>query len=255
MVSWMPVTDVLGEAAWAARHCLAVARNEGVSGLRRWLSLRLTHLRRMLWSRKLYVIHVTDTASYAAGRPPPQVGGLEIHFLCGERDADSLRDLGYEDVRHVIRTAARWLRRGAVCVSVFVNREIAHVEWLALSEDVRKAIFPTPCYVDFAGGEAAWGGAHTVDRHRGEGVFQYGMACALHYCHERGYRALIGATAVGNAPSMHGQTPYAPRVRVQVRQECFLMRCTWVEISREACSGWPAEKTDISSVAAGHDCM
>ena len=238
----------LGDSAWMARRCLVLARTEGVRGLGRWLSLRLNHVMRILWSRQLYVIHVTNTADYVAGLPPPLVDGLESHFLCGEHDAEALKDQGYEDVRHVIRTAARRLRRGAVCVSVFVNREIAHVEWLALSEEVRRAIFPTPCFVDFGGGEAAWGGAHTVAAYRGKGVFRYGMACALRYCNERGCRALIGATAVANAPSMHGQTPYAPRVRVLLRHECSLMRCRWVEISREACGDWPAEEAGRSSV-------
>jgi len=232
---------MIEDAAWLTRQGWDTLREAGMCGLASWIHHLLVGFWRLIRFDGVYLVHVTTTGDYAAMPPLRAMGELSVHFLDSERDADRLVENGFQDVRRVIRPAARRLRRGAICVGVFIDREIAHVEWLALSEEVRRAVFSTPCYVDFAGGEAAWGGAHTVSRYRGKGVFQYGMACALRYCHEHGHRALVGVTAVGNAPSVSGQTPYAPRVRVRLRHDCRLLRCKWTELSRESYGDWPAE--------------
>jgi len=242
------MTDALRDAIWLMRHSLVVLRDEGLGGACRWTVRQAASLGHRLWFTQSYAVHVTSTCVQESGLLASRIEGLEVHFLSDISDVERLCRQGYQDVRCVVRPAHRRLRDGAVCMCVYIDRKVAHVEWLALTETVRRAIFPAPCFVAYDRGEASWGGAHTPSRYRKQGVFRYGMACALHYCHERGYEALVGVTAVDNIPSLRGQTPFEPRVRARLRYRCLLARRTWTVVPLDACGNWPAEEDSSGCV-------
>ncbi|MBE9505192.1 MAG: hypothetical protein IMY84_00120, partial [Chloroflexi bacterium] len=169
-------------AAWLVARAADVLRTEGLPGVATAVAAHLSYLESRLYWHADYIIHVTNTADCAVGLTAPPVDGLEVHILANERDVERLSGDGYEDVRRVVRPAARRLQKGAVGFCAFVNRDVAHVEWVAFTEAARLAIDVSPCFADHGRGEASWGGAYTVRRFRNLGIFRHVMACALRYC-------------------------------------------------------------------------
>ena len=238
-----------GIVQWLFVRGADVLRAEGPRGLWEAVAAHLRYLAARLCGSTDYVIHVTNTADCVVGLTAPPVKGLEVHVLTDEHEVGRLLNEGYEDVRTVVRRATQRLRQGAVGICAFVNREIAHIEWVAFTETAGRTIDVPPCFVDHGNKEALWGGAYSVGRFRKMGLFRHVMACALRYCQEQGCQLVVGTTQLHNVPSVQGQDPYGPRVRACIRHRRFLMWCDWREIPQPTTCGWQAEKDKRSAVA------
>ncbi|MFC2008813.1 hypothetical protein ACFLUT_02025 [Chloroflexota bacterium] len=193
----------------------------------------LRQKRRQLFLSERFVIYVITTGGYRDGFVAPPVEGLEVHVLQSEQDVEYLVAAGYEDVRRVMRPAGHQLRSGAIGFCAFVKRDVAHIAWVATTADAKLAIDSVPYLVGFADGEACWGGAYTVGRFRGKGLHGHVMEWRLRYCDEHGYRVVVGATNVDNAPSLRNQAKYGPRVRAQGRYRRVLRWSSWTEECQE----------------------
>jgi len=176
-----------------------------------------------------FVIHETNTADYALVLVTPPIDGLEVYILESESDLERLVSKGYEDVRRVVRITARRLEQGAVGFCAFVNRDVAHVAWVALTREAQATLDLFPYFVDFDRGEGWWGGSLTTGRFLNLGVYRHVMAWRLRYCYEHGCHVLIDATEVRNAPSLRSQETYNPRTRAYYRYRRFLRWCKWTE--------------------------
>ncbi|MBN1855685.1 MAG: hypothetical protein JW846_01875 [Dehalococcoidia bacterium] len=177
-----------------------------------------------------YVIYEIDTADYIRGLEAPSIDGLKVYVLESESDVRRLVDEGYEDLRRVVRPATRCLQGGAVGFCAFVNRDVAHIAWVGFTREAQRILDVVPYFVDFDHGEACWGGSFTAERFRNLGIYRHVMAWRLRYCHERGYRVLVDATRVDNAPSLRSQFTYNPRTRAFYRYRRFLRWCDCTEM-------------------------
>ncbi len=233
-----------GVVEWLFVRAADVLRAEGPRGLWEAVAAHLSYSAHRLCGSTDYVIHVTDTADCVVGLTAPTVEGLEVHVLTDEREVERLLSEGYEDVRRVVKRARQRLQGGAVGICAFVNRDVAHVEWVAFTEAAGRTIDVPACFVNHDKREALWGGAYTVGRFRKMGIFRHVMACALRYCQEHGYDVVVGTTQVRNVPSVRGQDPYGPRVRAGVRHRRFLTWHDWHELPQVPACGWREEGKD-----------
>jgi len=218
---------------WSATRAADLLRTEGGSGLRKGIGRLLRQKRRRLFSSERFVIYETETAAYGVGIVAPPVEALEVHVLHSEQDVERLAAAGYEDVRRVMRPVVRRLRSGAIGFVAFVNRNVAHVAWVAPTAEAKACVDAAPYRVDFADREACWGGAYTVGRFRGLGLHRHVMAWRLRYCHEHGYQVLVAAAAVDNVPSLRNHRKYGPRVRALGRYRRVLRWSSWTEECQE----------------------
>jgi len=221
--------SVFRAVSWPVKRAASLLRTEGTAGLAQGAVRYVRHLAHRVYWQEDFVIYETDTKGYALGLVAPSIDGLEVQVLGSESDVQRLVTEGYEDVRRVVRPAARRLQHGAVGFCAFVNREVAHVAWVALTQEVQVALDLFPYFVDFDNGEAWWGGSLATGRYRNLGIYRHVMAWRLRYCHELGCHVLVDATEVRNTPSLRSQETYNPRTRAYCRYRRFLRWCRWTE--------------------------
>jgi hypothetical protein len=212
-------------------------RTEGVPGLlsgaRGWLS----SLRRSIVTAEEYVIYQFDTDTSQRPELRPDIKGLEITVLESEEDMDRLAAHGYEVVESHPSFNRKWLRRGAVAFCAHVNRELAHVGWVAMSEAARGCCDSLPYHVDFEHGEANWGGAYTWRRFRNMGIYAYVCGIRLNYMRAKGYGVCRDAVRRDNAASLRGQGWWHPRPCLSGRYVRFLRWRRWTETTVDGVPG------------------
>ena len=215
---------------WPVARAAHLLRTEGPRGLARGVARHLHQLSRRVYWHEHFAIYETNTADYALGLVAPSIDGLEVYILGSESDVQRLMSEGYEDVRRVVRPAARRLQQGAVGFCAFVNREVAHVSWVAFTQEAKLTFDVLPYFVDFEGGEACGGGTLTTEPFRNRGLYRHVRAWRLRYCCEHGSHVLVDATAVNNTPSLRGMNRYNPRMRAFYRNRRFLRWREWTEL-------------------------
>jgi len=199
--------------SWPVHRASHLLRAEGLAGLVAGVFRHLEALkRRILWSKR-FVVYSTSTAIYDPVLAAPSGSGPEVYVLERDADAERLAAAGYEDVRRVVRSASRRLEYGAVAFCAFVQRELAHVSWVGLTEPAMRSLTSLPVPVRLDEGEGYWGAALTMRRFRRLGLYKHVMNWRLWYSHEHGCPVLVDATAVDNVASLRGHDAFDRRLR------------------------------------------
>jgi hypothetical protein len=191
-----------------AAHLL---RTEGVRGLVTGAAGHVNEVRRSVLCAERYVIYQFDTDTGCGPLRAPRVDGLEVFVVEREEDLHALAARGFEvPVSHPTLRRG-WLRCGGVAFCAYVERELAHVAWVALGDAARGCCDGLPYHVDFEHGEACWGGSYTSRRFRGRGLYTYVCGVRLRYLHEHGWSVCRDAVRVDNVASLKGQGWWNPR--------------------------------------------
>jgi len=158
----------------------------------------------------------------------PRITDFTCHVVCTEEQAEELEAEGYE-FRSQQVSARKALANGAIAVCIFVQHELAHIGWIAVSE----AAMPYVDHwlkVDFSNKEACIGNGLTIPKYRGAGLHKYGIYLRLDLLRGRGVIKSKSTVGVGNAPSQRVNAKYAPRLYARVRYFRFLGRDFWKDL-------------------------
>jgi hypothetical protein len=220
------------------RHARArteyLLKTEGVRGLVMGARRRVRIMRRALFTREDYVVYRFSTDVSSLPQHRPDVDGLDVAVLESETDVTRLVERGYDVPVFHPAVQTRWLQRGGVAFCAFVGQRLAHIAWVALREDARGCCDGLPYLVDFAQGEACWGGSYTWLPFRGLGLYRYVCGIRLRYLHDRGFHSCRDAVAVRNVASQRGQGWWRPHPCVAARYSRFLRWTRWEESPLEA---------------------
>lgn len=204
-------------------------KTEGVRGLMLGIGrFGSTLVQRAFWRESFLVYEFMLTEPGDVSLAPP-VAGLEVHVIECEDDADRLALEGYEDFRLVLGTSGRRLESGAVAFCAHVDGVLAHVAWIALSEEAKQSFDVLPYAVDFANGEGCSGGSWTFPRYRGWGIYRYVMGWRLAYLQSHGCALCRNATVADNLPAIRGQEVFPHRVIGRAYLRILLGRRRWTE--------------------------
>lgn len=162
-------------------------------------------------------------------RLAPPVAGLEVHVIECEDDADRLVLEGFEDFRLAVRAARRRLESGAVAFCAHVDGTLAHVAWIALSEEAKQSFDVLPYRVAFDKGEGCSGGSWTFPRYRRRGIYRHVLGRRLAYLQSHGCTLCRNATVVDNMPSRRGQEVFPHRIISRARVRRLFGRIRWAE--------------------------
>jgi len=219
-------TPLFGLRASAA----ALLRNEGIWGLSKGV---------LRYSRTI-VRRVVHTGSYYIYRYPipcvdenrfrPAVELLEVRTVESVEDVARLVADGFEDPRAQARLMERWLAAGAFAVCAFVDRQFAYIGWVATSANAKRSFDPLPYHVAFDQGEGATGGAWTVPRFRGLGLYRYVFGRELDLLRRKGCTVCCNSISVGNVASQRGQAFYGARVCARAQAIRTLGFKRWSEV-------------------------
>lgn len=218
---------------WLKRRIARIVRNEGAPGLVREAKV----LARRYGSRVALVgdfyVYRYPVPATDAHIPAPRIDGVEVHVVESERDVDNLSKVGYEDVRLVDIGAAARLGAGAVGVCAHVNKEFAYVGWVALSAAAKRTFDDLPYRVDYGLGEGCTGGAWTVPRFRGAGLYAHVFGHELRYLRDVGRTVCRNSIRTNNFASQRGQAGYGARLCAVGRFYRILGWHRWVETPAE----------------------
>ena len=102
----------------------------------------------------------------------PRIQDFTLKIVCSNEEADELATTAGFDFRRRLINARENLDKGAIAFCVLVEGELAHVGWVALSEEAKNNIDYLPYQVNFSNGEACTGGTETIPEYRGKTEFQ-----------------------------------------------------------------------------------
>lgn len=70
----------------------------------------------------------------------PRIENFTFKIVSNHREADELAANGFGDFRQHFISARRSLDKGAIAFCVFIGRELAHIGWVAMTEEAKKSI-------------------------------------------------------------------------------------------------------------------
>jgi len=209
-------------------------KTEGLGGLPGAARRLARSLMRSVFCCERYVVYRFDTDVRTDGRRAPNVEGLEVLVLERSDDVERFASLGYDLPAFHPAFRSEWLERGGIAFCALVQRQMAHIAWVALSAGARGCCDALPYHVDFAGGEACWGGSYTWPRFRGLGIYTHVCGLRLRYMHEHGFNRCRDAVRVNNAASLRGQRWWGPMPCLSGR---FIRLLNWTRWREEPYEG------------------
>ena len=207
----------------------ALLRNEGLRGLTKGV-LRFCHtlVKRIAYTGSYYIYRY-PIPYVDENRFRPAVGLLEVRTVESVEDVAQLVADGFEDPRAQARLMECALTAGAFAVCAFVDRQFAYIGWVATSANAKRTFDPLPYHVAFDQGEGATGGAWTVPRFRGLGLYRYVFGRELDLLRRKGCTVCCNSITVGNVASQRGQAFYEARVCARARAIRILGFKKWSE--------------------------
>jgi GNAT superfamily N-acetyltransferase len=210
-----------------ARRAITLLQTEGLVGLVRGFGRLVVAVRRSVYRSstfRVYDLYVEEAASMPA---MPPFDGMSVHVIASRDDASKLAERGYEDVLVLLPSTGRRLDSGAVAACAFVGREFVSIDWIAFTEEARRAIDRTPYDIDFAHGEVMSAAAYTVPRFRNRGIGTYRVSVQARYLQVRGYRVCRSTIGATNVASQRCVERYGAQFHTIVRSRRFLWWRHW----------------------------
>ena len=143
-------------------------------------------------------------------------------------EADELEAEGLEFLSQAVN-ARESLDKGAIAFCIFVGPELAHIGWVAMTEEARRGVDALPYRVDFRNGQACTGGTVTTPKYRGKGLMTYGYWRRFQYIGEKGVRTSRNAVDTSNIASNKVHAKFNPRIYAQARYVRILWWKWWKE--------------------------
>ncbi len=171
-----------------------------------------------------YTLEERNEADYL-----PEIGDFTFKMISNNEEADKLAKAIGSDFRRRFVKSRRMLDKGAIAFCIFVKGEIAHIGWIALSEEVHKAADNLPQRVDFLNHEAYTGGTHTIPQYRSKGLMSYGYFKMFEFLRGKGIVVSRNAIAKDNIVSQKAHVKFSPRVYAEAKQLRLLWWRFWKE--------------------------
>jgi RimJ/RimL family protein N-acetyltransferase len=159
----------------------------------------------------------------------PEIRDFTFKIVSSNEEADRLAETIGSDFRRRFVRARSMLDKGAIAFCVFIKGEIAHIGWVALSEEAHKAVDNLPYKVDFANHEACTGGTMTIPQYRGKGLMAYGYFKRFEFLKEKGILVSRNAVDKSNIASQKAHAKLGPTVRAEAKYLRLLRWRFWKE--------------------------
>jgi hypothetical protein len=123
----------------------------------------------------------------------------------------------------------RRLDKGAIAFCILVDKEIAHLGWVAMTEKAKNTFNSAPYRVDFSNKEACTGATWTNTKYRRKGLMVYGYFKRLQFLRERGITVSRNVVAKNNIASQMAHAKFDPKICGEARYLRILWWKFWTE--------------------------
>lgn len=158
----------------------------------------------------------------------PKIEDFKFQIISTHQHADELAASGF-DLGSTSIDARRRLDKGAIVFCVLIEKEIAHLGWVAMTEEAKNTFDSAPYRVDFSNKEACTGDTWTNTKYRGKGLMVYGYFKRLQFLRERGITVTRCITAKNNIASQMAHAKFDPKICGEARYLKILWWKFWTE--------------------------
>jgi RimJ/RimL family protein N-acetyltransferase len=141
----------------------------------------------------------------------PSIDNFEDFMLQDIKEMKSLELKGYKFISRR-RSSEIALNDGVIIFCLFINKELAHVGRLALTEKAKRYVDNLPFKVDFYQGEACTGGTWTSPKFRGNGFMKYGYYQRFEFLRGLGIKTSRNAVNITNIASRRVHEKFNPEI-------------------------------------------
>jgi len=159
----------------------------------------------------------------------PGIRDFTFKIVSSNEEADRLAETIGSDFRRRFFRARSMLDKGAIAFCIFVEGEIAHIGWVALSEKAHKAVDNLSYKVDFLNHEACTGGSETIPQYRGKGLMAYGYVKRFEFLRGKGILVSRNAVEKSNIASQKAHAKLGPTLRAEAKYLRLLRWRFWRE--------------------------
>jgi hypothetical protein len=139
-------------------------------------------------------------------------------------EVDTLRDQGYDLTYFDSERIRLILDKGSVGFFVFVEKELAHITWVALNDESKKLIDPVPFNVDYKKGEVCSGGSETNPKFARKHIFLYVYSQIFDYLKKVGKRRDIFSISKTNVASNNALMKFDSKI---IHEGLFIKFLFW----------------------------
>ncbi len=217
-----------------SRPCDVFPRARRIHRTEGFLSLLRRGLAFLIWrllEYQTYHIFCDDVAALLARTEAtfkPKIADFTLVFVSSNPEADELETRGLE-FRSSIPHAKEGLSKGAIASCIFVGQELAHIGWIALTQEAKDALNEPPFHVQFADGEASTGQLWTHPQYQRLGLSSYGLAERARLMLEKGIKTERYAVNRRNVPTSSFTAKYDANVCAEGRYLRVLWWKHWTE--------------------------
>jgi len=185
-------------------------------GLIRLLRRGLSFLQHRLVINESYYLYRHTLQERAEADFRPGIDNFTFEIVSSASETDKLAARG-NDVSQVSAFVEQGFDNGAIAFCVFIDNELAHIGWVAMTQKAKDAIDPLPYHVDFSNGEACTGSTRTIPKYRQLGLMVYGYFKRLEYLREQGYVFSRCAVTTDNIASQKAHARFNPTIYARAR--------------------------------------
>lgn len=136
----------------------------------------------------------------------PRIGKYHLRIISTTKEIDDLIADGF-DIKSYhagIDALKRRINKGAILFSLFIDRDLAHTTWAALTNEAKEDIDPTPYVIDYSK-EVCLGDSRTNPKYQKLGIYVYVCYRAYQYLRETGVQKAKFAILSDNIAPQKGQ--------------------------------------------------
>lgn len=207
-----------------------IFNNEGMASLiRRAVAYFISRVFRF----GIYLLYEHSTETRDENKFQPKIKEFTFKLISTNNQADELVGEGFDDIRkaQVIVNVKKCLDKGGIAFCFFVGKELAHIGWLAFTENAKRCFDKLPYSVNFNLKQACSGGTVTITKYEGNGFMKYGYYKRFEYCRERGYTTTRNAVAINNIAAQKAHGKFAPTIYAKAYYVQILCWQFWKERS------------------------
>jgi ribosomal protein S18 acetylase RimI-like enzyme len=146
----------------------------------------------------------------------PRIRNLTFHIVYTAQRLDELVSAGF-DLAHSNTETRSMLEQGAVVGLLFVDRELASMEWAATSEQANRAINIYPLKINFSQKEAYASGVWTNPKFRRNGLHIYVYYKVYDHLRNAGIATIRSIVATDNIAAQKAHDRFAPQEKRYAR--------------------------------------
>lgn len=215
-------------ATFLLKRARYISRAEGWGTLSR---LAIITLAGYFFQHKAYYLYRTDLeiiSDRSEAEFMPKIKNFTLKIIGNGLSINELPDDIQEAWPHTINARQR-LDKGAIAFCLFIGGELAHISWVATTEEAKRTIDSLPYRVDFSNKEACIADVVTKSRYRGAGISSYVSFMVKKFLKTRGVVALRFVIATDNIAPQRSHAKFTPELQARVSYWKVLCWQFWKE--------------------------